>query len=205
MSSGQKKGYSLLDEIGTVWLIYKLRYVLLAILLVIAVLITCVHLKNKSYGYDGFWDPVKCDEWTGEIIRKDRIVGYNNDYKYIINEKGDKIYFSMLKEKIEEYRIQSFPNSHFSESEVEDLDEICNVLFREYLDLDYEIVRDKDYKTLDFFKFRIKGKYADSPYAEFGDGSIVEKLVQQVVKDRYDPNTTDPVSVYQYRQDVGKD
>ena len=89
-------------------------------------------------GYNGFFDDIKYDEWTGEIIPKNEIYSYNNDNKYITNQKGEMIYFYQIKEQINEYEKIQAQHGFIKEKDKEMIDNICKKLLNEYLDVEYE-------------------------------------------------------------------
>ena len=59
--------------------------------------------EYQQYGYNGFSDNIKYDEWTDEIIPKNKIETYNNDNKYITKSNGDKVYFADIKQQLTAY------------------------------------------------------------------------------------------------------
>lgn len=50
--------------------------------------------EYQQYGYTGFTDNIKYDEWTHKVIPKNEIGTYNNNNKYITKSNGEKVYFA---------------------------------------------------------------------------------------------------------------
>lgn len=178
-----------LKQVGA-YILYKLRWVILiGIIFLIAIYFIVspqVDKEYQQYGYTGITDNIKYDEFTGEIIPKDQITTYDNSNKYIINSKDEKITFAQIKELIEQYASIQGSYASFKSDKVESLDNICNKLLREYLDINYEIVPFGD--TGNQFRFQVRGNYEDSYYAWFSTPSDLESLVKEVVKDKYKSN-----------------
>ena len=128
-------------------------------------------------------DHIEYDSWTDEIIPKQEISTYSNDEKYITNSKGEEIKFSKIKEEIERFSEVQGDYASFSKNKVKKIDNICDKLLRDYLDLDYEIVNWGE--SFDDYVLRIKGDYENSYYSEIANPSYLEGLVKEVVKDKY--------------------
>lgn len=170
------------------YLAYKFWYVIPAVMVaVIAIFIFVtpkIDKKYQKYGYTGYNDNIKHDLWTGEIIPKQEIDTYNNDEKYIINSKSEQIKFNQMKELIKQYNQIQGNNAFINESNLDSLTSICNILLKDYLDLDFEIkpfgnLYDKNYV------FKVKGEYENSYYSDFSSTPYLEGLVKEVVKDKY--------------------
>ena len=184
------KDKSLLTEIGEAYILYKFRWIILAgIILLVAIYFIVspqVDKEYQQYGYTGLSDNIKYDEFTGEIIPKNEISTYDNSNKYIINSKGNKVTFGQIKDLINQYSSIQGSFASFKSDKVETLDNICNTLLREYLDLDYEIVPFGDTGTQ--FRFQVKGDYEKSYYSWFSTPSDLKGLVKEVIKDKYKSN-----------------
>lgn len=142
-----------------------------------------VDKEYQQYGYTGLSDNIKYDTWTGEIIPKQEISTYNNDNKYITNAKGEQIRFSQMKKLIKEFGEIQGSYASFNGEKVESIDSICNIILREYLDLNYEIVNWGN--SSNNYVLQIKGDYEKSYYSEISNSSELEGLVKEVVKDKY--------------------
>ena len=105
------KNDDILSQIGGMYILYKLRWVILIGIIIFGVVIFFVNgdLDNEyqQYGYNGFSDNIKYDEWTDEIIPKNKIETYNNDNKYITKSNGDKVYFADIKQQLTAYEDSS--------------------------------------------------------------------------------------------------
>ena len=136
------KNDNLFGKIGNVFLIYKFRWLILIVIIFTAIMIWDITRDlNKEpieKGYTGFFDNVKYDEWTGEIIPKDEIHSYNNDNKYILNKKSEKIYFYQIKQDINRYEEIQGQHAFIKEKDKDMIDIICKRILNEYLDAEYE-------------------------------------------------------------------
>lgn len=183
----KNKGF--LEEIVDMYILYKFRYVILIIIFAaIAVLIFVTPKMDKeyqNYGYTGYTDKIKYDQWTGEIIPKQEIETYNNDDKYITNSKGEQITFKQMKDLIKQYEQThggSFAN--IKQEKLEALTSICDILIKDYLELDYEVVpfgRPSD----NMYNLKIKGEYEDSYYSNITSSQYLAGFVKEVVRDKY--------------------
>ena len=129
-------------------------------------------------------DNIQYDNWTGEIIPKYKIETYSNDDKYIVNLKDEKVSFKQIKDLLEQYRVVQENNAFVKEENFNELTSICNVLLKEYLDLDYKVIK-SDNPNMNEYRFKVSGKYEDSYYNEFTSTSYLEGLVRIVVKELY--------------------
>lgn len=111
-------------------------------------------------------DNIQYDNQTGEIIPKHKIETYSNDDKYIVNLKGEKVSFKQIKDLLEQYRVVQENNAFVKEENLNELTSICNVLLKEYLDLDYKVIK-SDNPNMNEYRFKVSGKYEDSYYNEF--------------------------------------
>lgn len=181
------KDKSIFSEVTNIYILYKLRWVILVgIIFFVAIYFIVSSQVNKEYqqyGYTGISDNIKYDEFTGEIIPKNQITTYDNSSKYIINSKGNKITFAQIQEQLDKYESIQGSYASFNSDKVNLLDDICNTLLREYLDLNYEIVPFGG--TVNQFRFQIKGEYEKSYYAWFSTSSDLKGLVKEVIKEKY--------------------
>lgn len=150
-------------------------------------------LKNKNWSskvskfyivYELRWIIIVCLIVIGMIIPKYKIETYSNDDKYIVNLKGEKVSFKQIKDLIEQYRIVQENNAFVKEENLNELTSICDVLLKEYLDLDYKVIK-SDNPDMNEYQFKVSGKYEDSYYNEFASISYLDGLVRTVVKELY--------------------
>lgn len=150
-------------------------------------------LKNKNWSfkvskfyivYELRWIIIVCLIVIGMIIPKYKIETYSNDGKYIVNLKGEKVSFKQIKDLIEQYRIVQENNAFVKEENLNELTSICDVLLKEYLDLDYKVIK-SDNPDMNEYQFKVSGKYEDSYYNEFASISYLDGLVRTVVQERY--------------------
>ena len=185
------KNNDFLSQIGEIFILYKLRWVILfGIIVLIAIFLIVspqVDKEYQQYGYTGISDNIKYDEWTGEIIPKNQIATYDNSNKYIINSKGNKITFAQIQEQIDQYSSIQGSYASFKSDKVKALDSICNILLRDYLDLDYEIIPFGG-ENSNNYRFQIRGDYEKSYYSWFSTPSDLKGLVKEVIKDKYKSN-----------------
>lgn len=178
----------LLSQIGEAFLLYKLRWVILAgIIFLVAIYFIVspqVDKEYQQYGYTGLSDNIKYDEFTGEIIPKEQIATYDNSDKFIINSKGNKITVAQIEELVKQYSEIQGSYASFNETKKDSLDNICNTLLREYLDLDYEI-RKFGGENSHNYRFQIVGDYSENYYSDFSTPSDLRSLSKEVFKDKY--------------------
>ena len=80
--------------------------------------------------------------------------------------------------------IKSGIDDVLKEENLNELTSICDVLLKEYLDLDYKVIK-SDNPNMNEYRFKVSGKYEDSYYNEFTSTSYLEGLVRTVVKELY--------------------
>ncbi len=183
------KNSNLFSDIGTAYIIYKISWLIfIGILLFIIIFVVIDHNMNKEYqqyGYSSWTENIKYDEWTGEIIPKAEINTHTSMSKYITNSKGNKITVAQIEESVKQYAEIQGSYVSFNESKKESLDNICNILLREYLDLDYEI---KPFGELNShnYRFQIVGDYSKNYYSDFSTPSDLRSLSKEVFKDKYE-------------------
>lgn len=178
------KNKNWLSKFSKFYIAYELRWIIIVCLIVIGFFAFSeskrLDKKYQQYGYSDHMDNIQYDNWTGEIIPKDKIETYSNDDKYIVNLKGEKVGFKQMKDLIEQYRVVQENNAFVKEENLNELTSICDVLLKEYLDLDYKVIK-SDNSNLNEYQFKMSGKYEDSYYNEFASTSYLEGLVRIVV------------------------
>ena len=182
------KNNSFLSDIGTAYIIYKLRWLIIIGIILFAGIFFFINKdmdkEYQEYGYSGWSDNIKYDEWTGEIIPKSEIETYTSNNKYITNSKGNKITVAQIEDLLKQYGEIQGSYASFNESKKDSLDSICNILLREYFDLNYEIKPFGGEKSKSY-RFQIIGDYEDSYYSWISSPSDLRGLVKEVFKDKY--------------------
>ena len=182
------KNNDLFSQLGESWIIYKLRWlIVIGIILFIIIFVVINHDMNKEYqkyGYSSWTDNIKYDEWTGEIIPKAEINTHTSMSKYITNSKGNEITVAQIEELVKQYEEIQGSYASFNESKKESLDSICNILLREYLDLDYEIKPFGEASSHNY-RFQIVGDYSENYYSNFSTPSDLRSLSKEVFIDKY--------------------
>ena len=142
------KNEDVLSKIGGMYIIYKLRWVILIGIIIIVVVIFSVkgELDNEyqQYGYTGFSDKIHYDEFTDEVIPKGEIETYNNDNKYITKSNGEIICFGDIKKQLNAYEELQENYMFIKPENVEQSKAICDVLFTSYFELPYSIDKTSD-------------------------------------------------------------
>ena len=182
------KNSNFFTDIGTAYIIYKLRWIIVIGIILFGSIFFFMKrdIDNdyKKYGYTGIMDNIKYDEWTGEIIPKAEINTYTSDNKYITNSKGNKITVAQIEDLLKQYGEIQGSYASFNESKKESLDSICNILLREYLDLDYEIKQFGEASSHNY-RFQIVGNYSENYYSNFSTPSDLRSLSKEVFIDKY--------------------
>ena len=182
------KSNNLFSQLGEAWIIYKLRWlIVIGIVLFIVIFVVINHDMNKEYqqyGYSSWTDNIKYDEWTGEIIPKAEINTHTSMSKDITNSKGNEITVAQIEELVKQYGEIQGSYASFNESKKESLDSICNILLREYLDLDYEIKPFGEASSHNY-RFQIVGDYSENYYSNFSTPSDLRSLSKEVFIDKY--------------------
>lgn len=182
------KNSNFFTDIGTAYIIYKLRWIIVIGIILFGSIFFFMKrdIDNdyKKYGYTGIMDNIKYDEWTGEIIPKAEINTYTSDNKYITNSKGNKITVAQIEDLLKQYGEIQGSYASFNESKKDSLDNICNILLREYLDLNYEI-KHFGGENSKSYRFQIIGDYEDNYYSWISSPSDLRGLVKEVFKDKY--------------------
>ena len=180
------KNDNLFGQIGNIFLIYKFRWLILIVIIFTSILIyDIIKDLNKEpieKGYSGFFDDIKYDEWTGEIIPRNEIYSYNNDNKYIMNQKGERIYFYQIKVQINEYEKIQAQYGFIKEKDKETIDNICKKLLNDYLDVEYEWSRTSNSQ----YEIYIKnyGKYGTYIGATSDLRSFVVEKIKKIYKEQ---------------------
>lgn len=176
------------SQIGSAYIIYKLRWlIILGIIILIAGFFIIDHNMNEKYqkyGYSSWNETIKYDEWTGEIIPKAEIKTHTSNNKFITNSKGQKIYVTQIEELVKQYEEIQGSYASFNESKKDALDNICNILLKECLDLDY-VIRPFGNEKQNNFRFKIVGDYENIYYSDFSTPSDLRSLAKEVFKDKY--------------------
>ena len=182
------KNNDVLSQLGSAWIIYKLRWlIIIGLIIFVAIFFVINHDMNEEYqkyGYSSWTDNIKYDEWTGEIIPKSEINTYSSDSKYITNSKGNKITVAQIEELVKQYSDIQGSYASFNESKKDSLDDICNTLLREYLDLDYEIKKFGGENSHNY-RFQIVDDYSEIYYSDYSTPSDLRSLSKEVFKDKY--------------------
>ncbi len=92
--------------------------------------------------------------------------------------------FEDIQELINQYASIQGSFASFKSDKVEALDNICNTLLREYLDLDYEIIPFGG-ENSNNYRFQIRGDFEDSYYSWFSTPSDLKSLVKEVINNKY--------------------
>lgn len=140
--------------------------------------------EYKQYGYNGFWDDIQYDDWTGEIIPKAEIENYSNDEKYITNSKGEQVTFEQIKEQMNLFQETTEGKTWIGEEQVETVESICNTLFREYLEIEYEI-KPTSKKHSESYYIQLSEEREDLEYHIISEFSELEWSVKELVKKLY--------------------
>ena len=182
------KNNDVLSQLGSAWIIYKLRWlIIIGLIIFVAIFFVINYDMNEEYqkyGYSSWTDNIKYDEWTGEIIPKSEINTYSSDSKYITNSKGNKITVAQIEELVKQYSDIQGSYASFNESKKDSLDDICNTLLREYLDLDYEIKK-FGVENSHNYRFQIVDDYSEIYYSDYSTPSDLRSLSKEVFKDKY--------------------
>lgn len=183
------KNKDFFSQIGSAWIIYKLRWLIIIGIIILVVTFFIVdhdmNEKYQKYGYSSWTEHIKYDEWTGEIVPKKDIENYTSDNKYITNSNGFRITVSKIEELVKQYGEIQGSYASFNENQKESLDSICNTLLREYLDLDYIIIPFGE-ENLHNYRFKVVGDYENNYYADFSTPSDLRSLSKEVFKDKYE-------------------
>ncbi|MCR5146393.1 MAG: hypothetical protein K6B70_03485 [Clostridia bacterium] len=183
------KDWNFLSKIGALRIkghVIKTKITIVAILLFIALVVGIYIVSNneyRKYGYTGADDNIVHDEYTGEIVPKDQIDTYDNSKKYIVNSKGEKVTIKEIKAILAGYKSIQGDTKYISEENKDDIDGVCNTLFKKFLDVNYEIQQAGKYR----YQIHIIGKYEKYSRFNISTYSEVEDIVKIIVKDKYKP------------------
>lgn len=135
------KEKSLLDQIITALIIYKFRWLLVLLIIVGAVMFFFIsqdlNREPIENGYSGFFDNIKYDEWTNEIIPKDEIYSPTIKYKSIQTPDGSNVSENELENFIEEYRKIQDNYGFLTEERKNKVESLVNMLFKLMFKIDY--------------------------------------------------------------------
>lgn len=183
------KNNDILDAIGEIYLLYKFKWIIvIGIIFFLAVFFMTkpdLDKEYQEYGYFGWLDKIKYDEFTDEIIPKSEIETYNNDSKYIIKSNGEKVYFSQIKAQRMAYEQVQGTYAFIAKKRVEQVRNICNILLTDYFELNYTIEKVKD---LDSYQIHIRDITINGIYHEdyeIGSISDMERFIKYLVKGIY--------------------
>ena len=182
-----KNNHSFFSTLATGWFVLKYGWLILMIIIalggILFVVVKDLDKEYKQYGYTGFWDNIKYDHWTGEIIPKTEIETYSSDEKFITNAKGDKVTVYKIKELIAQFEEIVGDKTDFNEADVDKIEAICNVLLKEYLDLDYEITPASKNST--YYYIKLSEKQKDLEYHTISTTRELEETSKEVFKKTY--------------------
>lgn len=183
------KKKDILSQIGGMYILYKLRWIILIGIIILAVIIFSVkgELDNEyqQYGYSGFSDNIKHDEWTDEIIPKSEIDTYNNDNKYITKSNGEKVYFADIKKQLNAYEKLQENHAFIKQEKIEQVKNICDILFSNYFELDYSIdkISDGNSYLIHLKDFTANGMHYDD--YSIGPTFEIRNIIKYLVKGIY--------------------
>ncbi len=188
--NGKKGG--ILSQIGEIYILYKLRWIILLGIIIFGIVILCVNndLDNEyqQYGYSGFSDNIKYDEWTDEIIPKNEIETYNNDNKYITKSNGDKVYFADIKKQLKAYEELQGNYAFIQANKIDKIKSICDLLLANYFELNYTIdkIPDTTSYQIHLNNFTANGIYYENySIGSYGDmRSIIKYLVKGIYREQ---------------------
>lgn len=183
------KGNDILSSIGGIYILYKLRWIIFIGIIVLAIIVFSVKgdldKEYQQYGYTGFSDNIKYDEWTDEVIPKDEIQTYNNDNKWITKSNGEKVYFSDIKEQLNAYEKLQGNYAFIKEEKIEQVKNICDILFPNYFEIEYSIDKTSDGNS---YLIHLKNFIANGMYYEeysIGSYSDMRSIIKYLVKGIY--------------------
>lgn len=183
------KNEDVLSKIGGMYIIYKLRWIILIGVIIIVVVIFSVkgELDNEyqQYGYTGFSDKIQYDEFTDEVIPKGEIENYNNDNKYITKSNGEIIYFGDIKKQLNAYEELQNNYAYIRSENIEKVKNICDVLFLNYFELPYSIdkILDGNSYLIHLKNFTANGIHYDD--YSIGPAYEMKSIVKYLVKGIY--------------------
>ena len=183
------KGNDILSSIGGMYILYKLRWIIFIGIIVLAIIVFSVKgdldKEYQQYGYTGFSDNIKYDEWTDEVIPKDEIQTYNNDNKWITKSNGEKVYFLQIKEQLNAYEKLQENYAFIKEEKIEQVKNICDILFPNYFEIEYSIDKTSDGNS---YLIHLKNFTANGMYYEkysIGSYSDMRSIIKYLVKGIY--------------------
>ena len=183
------KNNDILSQIGGMYILYKLRWVIIIGIIILTIIVFSVKgdldKEYQQYGYTGFSDNIKYDEWTDEVIPKDEISTYNNDNKYIIKSNGEKVYFVNIKDQLNAYEKLQGNYAFIKEEKAEQVKNICDILFSDYFEIEYSIdkISDGNSYLIHLKNFTANGMH----YDDYSIGAAYEmiNIIKYLVKGIY--------------------
>ena len=183
------KNNDILSQIGGMYILYKLRWVIIIGIIILTIIVFSVKgdldKEYQQYGYTGFSDNIKYDEWTDEVIPKDEISTYNNDNKYIIKSNGEKVYFVNIKDQLNAYEKLQGNYAFIKEEKAEQVKNICDILFSDYFEIEYSIdkISDGNSYLIHLKNFTANGMH----YYDYSIGAAYEmkNIIKYLVKGIY--------------------
>lgn len=180
---------SFFEELFDIYILYKLRWVILILIILFGVIFFAVKTdldkEYREYGYTGFSDNIKYDEWTGETIRKEEISTYSSNNKFITNSKGEQITVAKIQEQLDQYNSIQGNKAFIAEERKDSLDNICKILLNNYLDIDYEIKQLDLNSSANFYEFNVIGEYENIYNSNFSSYPSLQSFIREVFKDKY--------------------
>lgn len=166
-----------------------MRWVILILIILFGVIFFAVKTdldkEYREYGYTGFSDNIKYDEWTGETIRKEEISTYSSNNKFITNSKGEQITVAKIQEQLDQYNSIQGNKAFIAEERKDSLDNICKILLNNYLDIDYEIKQLDLNSSANFYEFNVIGEYENIYNSNFSSYPSLQSFIREVFKDKY--------------------
>lgn len=183
------KNKSTLSQLGEMDIVYKLRwFILIGIIIFVSIIIivkTNMDNEYQKYGYTGFSDNIKYDEWTNEIIPKNEIQTYNNDMKYITKSNGEKVYFADIKAQLNAYEKLQENYASINQENLEQVKNICDTIFSNYFEMQYTIEKNSSGTSYIIYlrDFTANGKYYNS--YRISAGYEMMRIIKYLVKGVY--------------------
>lgn len=176
------------DRIMDYITIYKFRWIIIGVIIVVAIFCLIAHhnldKEYQNYGYSGYNDNVVYDEWTGNIVPKYMSDSHSDSDDFIINDKGNKITVAQIEEQINAYKNVQDSKMFITEENKNLLIPICDILLKEYLDANYEVVKVNMKSSANFYNFKIQGKYYVKSNCEFSSTEQLREIVKNIFREK---------------------
>lgn len=180
---------NLLEQIGDVLLLYQFRWIILIGIILLGVAIfslsKSMDKEYQQYGYSGFFDNIKYDEWTDEVIPKDKINSPTIKEKSITTPDGSNISEKELEYYVEEYRKVQDSYRYLTEERKNKVKSLVNMLFGKMFKIDYsfeKIPSDETY-IIHLKNFDANGIHYED--YEIGATSDFENILKLLFKGMY--------------------